>query len=91
MSQMCSTTSYTYSSGNTLGEKDEERWTTAKIIDEFITALSLAYALIVNREFGHTLIIPKYYERAAYLMYRIHSGGSGVVDNRRDVTCLSVL
>jgi len=69
--QTCSTTSHTYSSGNILGEKDEERWTTAKIIDELITDLALANAPIVNAEFGHTLIIPKYYDRAAYLMYKI--------------------
>ena len=48
----------------------EEAWTTAKII-ELIAYLARAYAYVVDRQFGHTVIVLKYYERAAYLVRRI--------------------
>jgi hypothetical protein len=49
----------------------EEAWTSAKIIDELIDDLARAHAYVVEKEFGYTIIVPKYYERAAYLVYRI--------------------
>jgi hypothetical protein len=48
-----------------------EPWTTAKIIDQFQTDLARAHKYVVNAEFGHTLIVAKYYEMAEYLMFRI--------------------
>ena len=41
----------------------EEAWTTAKII-ELIAYLARAYAYVVDRQFGHTVIVLKYYERS---------------------------
>jgi hypothetical protein len=45
--------------------------TTAKIIDSLVTELALACAYSQNEEHGFTYIVFKYYEKAAYCMFRI--------------------
>ncbi|MDP9289509.1 MAG: hypothetical protein M3P08_15110 [Thermoproteota archaeon] len=46
-------------------------WTTAKIIDQFVTELALAHRYIRNEDYGFVLIFPAYYFQAQELMYRI--------------------
>ncbi len=46
-------------------------WTTAKIKDELVTELALATVYVMNEQYGCTYILFKYYEKAAYWMYRI--------------------
>jgi hypothetical protein len=49
----------------------EDPWTKAKLIDAFEIELARAHDYITDQEFGHTLIVAKYYKMADYLMYRI--------------------
>jgi hypothetical protein len=51
--------------------ENEPLWSTAKMKDELVTQLALASVCTKNDQFGFTHVLFKYYERAAFWMYRI--------------------